>query len=400
MKTQPFIFCFVVLFTSLNSSAQWQKLDAPATYVIDIAGSGNKVCVAYVETSATEILYSADNGDNWTVLNMGAPNSIVKSIEVEGDNIFVGTSSGFYISYDNGSTWNVLDSLGGVSYVDGNKVFLVGPDSIFLSADSGTTWTVVNSGIPNGLAVSSLAVIDNILFAGAETTFLTSGGVLLSADSGFTWIWANNGLFPNVSSLAVIGENLFAGTYGGGGVFASSDTGMNWTPINSGQSWGFIRGLAVNGSNLFAASENDGIFLTKDMGINWTAVNTGLTNTNIHVIAVNDEYIFAKNSDGEIWRRSLSDMISGITDADENKYYEVEIYPNPFNILTTVEFENENKEKHVLTIYNTTGQLVRKIDNIIKGRVKIERKNLNSGLYFFQIMNRTERVGTGKIMIE
>jgi len=76
------------------------------------------------------------------------------------------------------------------------------------------------------------------------------------------------------------------------------------------------------------------------------------------------------------------------------------IYPNPFSHSTTIELENENKEKYTLTIYSTTGQLVREIGNITSKRVKIERKNLKSGLYFFQIMNNTERVGVGKIIVE
>ena len=76
------------------------------------------------------------------------------------------------------------------------------------------------------------------------------------------------------------------------------------------------------------------------------------------------------------------------------------VYPNPFKNSTTIEFKNEKQEKYTLTIYNTTGALVRKIDNITAGKIKIERENLKSGLYFFQLVNNTKRVGTGKIIIE
>ena len=76
------------------------------------------------------------------------------------------------------------------------------------------------------------------------------------------------------------------------------------------------------------------------------------------------------------------------------------VYPNPFNTYTLIEFENYKKEKYILTLYNSTGQLVRQIDNINQGRVKIEKKNLTSGLYFFQLRNDVEIVGTGKIIIE
>ena len=76
------------------------------------------------------------------------------------------------------------------------------------------------------------------------------------------------------------------------------------------------------------------------------------------------------------------------------------IYPNPFSASTTIEFENGKKETHTLAIYDITGQLVRKINNITTGQIKIERENLVSGLYVFQLMNNATRVGKGKIIVE
>lgn len=76
------------------------------------------------------------------------------------------------------------------------------------------------------------------------------------------------------------------------------------------------------------------------------------------------------------------------------------IYPNPFSNFAILEFENSKQEKHTLTLYNSLGQLVRQIDNINEEQVKIEKKNLTSGLYFFQLRNEVETVGTGKIIIE
>jgi len=79
---------------------------------------------------------------------------------------------------------------------------------------------------------------------------------------------------------------------------------------------------------------------------------------------------------------------------------DVLIYPNPFSHSATIEFKNEKKEKYTLTIYHPNGQLVRKIDNITNGTVKIEKENLKSGLYFYQLMNNSKRVGAGKIIVE
>jgi hypothetical protein len=51
-----------------------------------------------------------------------------------------------------------------------------------------------------------------------ENTFAgTDSGVFLSTNNGASWTAVNTGLtYPRVQSLAVLGTNLFAGTYGGG----------------------------------------------------------------------------------------------------------------------------------------------------------------------------------------
>ena len=72
-------------------------------------------------------------------------------------------------------------------------------------------WVQTN-GPYGGSVVRSFAVLGTNLFAG------TFGGVFLSTDNGASWTAVNNGLPPytDVNSLAVLGTNLFAGTRGSG----------------------------------------------------------------------------------------------------------------------------------------------------------------------------------------
>lgn len=76
------------------------------------------------------------------------------------------------------------------------------------------------------------------------------------------------------------------------------------------------------------------------------------------------------------------------------------VYPNPFSDFTTLEFEYLKNKNYALAIYSAIGQLVRTVDDITTGRVKIERKNLASGLYFFQLRNNRQVVAIGKLIIE
>lgn len=76
------------------------------------------------------------------------------------------------------------------------------------------------------------------------------------------------------------------------------------------------------------------------------------------------------------------------------------IYPNPFSQYAKLEFENLKNENNNLLIYNSFGQLVRSIDNIITGQVQIERGELTIGLYLFQLRTDKEIITSGKFIIE
>lgn len=92
----------------------------------------------------------------------------------------------------------------------------------------------------------------------------------------------------------------------------------------------------------------------------------------------------------------------GIVSVFDNSYKTINIktYPNPFNEYATVEFENFKNKEFAMKVINMQGQVVRTFDNITSGQVKIERKNLVGGLYFFQLLSEGKVIATGKLLIE
>ena len=84
---------------------------------------------------------------------------------------------------------------------------------------------------------------------------------------------------------------------------------------------------------------------------------------------------------------------------DNFKTINITTYPNPFNEYATFEFENFKTKEFTLKVINVQGQVVRTIDNITSGQVKIERKNLISGLYFFLLLSERQVIATGKLII-
>jgi L-ascorbate metabolism protein UlaG (beta-lactamase superfamily) len=79
---------------------------------------------------------------------------------------------------------------------------------------------------------------------------------------------------------------------------------------------------------------------------------------------------------------------------------DIKVFPNPSNNITNIEFSNTKNESHTLTIYNINGQEVRKIENITNEAVKVENRNLENGMYFFQLQNNKGIIGEGKFLIE
>lgn len=78
----------------------------------------------------------------------------------------------------------------------------------------------------------------------------------------------------------------------------------------------------------------------------------------------------------------------------------VSIFPNPSNSTATIKFPNPVNENHTLLIYNSSGQTVQKTENITGTEIKVESRDLKSGLYFFQLRKNSGITGQGKFVVE
>src|SRR5215203_3671538 len=67
-----------------------------------------------------------------------------------------------------------------------------------------------------------------------------------------------------------------------------------------------------------------------------------------------------------------------------------ELFPNPFSEFTILKFENPLQETFTLNVMNADGRTVVKYENISGNDIKIEREQLNNGIYFFQLMNENQ----------
>lgn len=159
----------------------------------------------------------------------------------------------------------------------------------FRSSNGDTSWTDASSGL-SSTDVRSFAVIGESLFAGTY-----GGGVFRSTDNGSSWSGVDSGLtMPYVFSLTVGPTTprwLFAGTYGG--VFRSSNNGSSWTKVNSGLTDSIVLSLGIGGENLFAGTCCHGVFRSTDNGDSWTHADSGMGNAEVWCFAVSGTNTFA-----------------------------------------------------------------------------------------------------------
>lgn len=237
--------------------------------------------------------------------------------------------------------------------------------------------------------ILSLIAKDTNIFAG------TSGnGVFLSSNNGSSWTAVNNGLTSSlVSSFALSGNNLFAGT--GEGLFRSPNNGESWTAtglmVNS------VWSLAVSGTNIFAGvyAWDGGVFLTTNNGTSWSAASTGLKNTIVWSFAVSDTYLFAGTEGGGVWRRPLSEMITSVDGPSSmipDHFSLGQNYPNPFNPKTVISYRLSVNSKVGLSVYDILGRVVATLVDEEKPAgaytVTFDASKLSSGIYFYRLQAR------------
>jgi hypothetical protein len=165
------------------------------------------------------VYMSTDSGVSWVRRANGITNNYIISIIAKGSNLYAGSAgSGVYFSSDIGTTWTSagLDSMD-INILDyrGNNLYTGvygGNDGLFLSTDDGANWTDISMGLNSYQRwVHAIAFSGNNIFIGTE-----GEGVLVSNNNGASWRTVNIGLTDSViSSFAVIGNNLFAGTRSG-----------------------------------------------------------------------------------------------------------------------------------------------------------------------------------------
>jgi hypothetical protein len=134
------------------------------------------------------------------------------------------------------------------------------------------------------------------------------------------------------------------------------------------------------------------------------APNTGWHNVLLSFSPINNSKFITIRVVDSITSWNLIDNFSLITTLGINDNADLTFrttnYPNPFSESTWIKFPYITKNAYSLQIIDINGTMV-KAQQIFGQKIKVNRENMNSGIYFYRIINETDgSVLSGKMIIE
>ncbi len=321
---------FAGLYRSTDSGATWVAVNAtglPASRQIRaVYGNGS----ALLLTNDFDAYRSTDNGATWTAAGFtgNLANARTFPLGVLGSTVIAiaaNNANGYahYRSTDFGANWTYLGidngTYNGINAnfqilglgVNGTNLFVLTTAGFYLSTNSGTSFGLITpSGFPAGTGFGSFVVGNGVLYTRTTT------GVYFSVNNGTSWTAMNTGAIVTGATAIAASNTFVAVALNTGNVAVSplppvpaSPTG-NWTSANSGlPANALVRDFVARGNEVFAASSL-GLFKTANNGANWTQVSTGsVTETNFYSISLvgdtlyagSRSFLLASTNGGESW---------------------------------------------------------------------------------------------------
>jgi len=336
------------LYSSSNPTATTPAWTAGANVN---ASNTNGVFSAYFQTSTLAFLgryvtgvdKSTNGGSTWSSSSTGIKglNGSVHILQTSpSGRLFCASNGmkGYFLSIDDGSTWNLINSgsantiLNGFVKLNDGSILGYGPTGAIRTANEGTSWTTQNS----TTALNTVVTSDGInLFSPSSST-----DVLVSTNQGVTWTAKGiTGIGTN-SIQSIVPDNagnLYLNVYN-----PTSSNYEMWK-VNSGNTTaaklgaypgsGYISDIKTVGTNIYVAS-NALIYKSTTGGTSWTTLTVPTVGNvtkiffydDLNIIIQTNLGVYNTNNGGSSWQvtplqdapsATLSDLFFG---ADQSAY--------------------------------------------------------------------------------
>ncbi len=223
------------VFRSTDSGATWTTLNTGLTNLVvnALAINGTDVFAGTYGGGVFRL-----SGTTWTAVNTGISSSArIYSLMVNGSDLWAGgeliinDAHHLFRSSDRGATWvatggtNTSKSATPSEYVysmavNGTTLMAATFDGIYRSTNNGTNWQLLESLPIQGANILSVPTASAFYVSGSSLDGATYG-VSVTTDNGNTWRASSFGL-PGAVPLALSGTTLFAGSVLGGVLSATT----------------------------------------------------------------------------------------------------------------------------------------------------------------------------------
>lgn len=282
------------VFYSPLSSVSWTSAGSGADTVNALTAFRTKI---FAGTPNKGVEIATIGTYSWTITNTGFNNLETYALASRDSTVLVSNEQGVFVckNYILSAVYSVsntgladslhVNALG----INASHVLYAGTanNGVYVSADSGAHWTTANTGLTN-LSVSKLLVTATKIYL-----VTTNGNVFSTLQSNLSWSQNSTGLPSNLVITAVVnaGDSIYIGSPSG---VYTSISGSSWTSAGFTQN---VTSLAVVGGNIFAGTATNGVYKSSLYSQTWTAV-APLPSQAITALGSSEGYILAAYDGG------------------------------------------------------------------------------------------------------
>lgn len=223
----------------------------------------------------------------------------------------------------------------------------------------------------------------------------SKNNIYKSTSEGTNWIKIYSDSSLKMNKMFFISPEIGYLVGDSGKIIKTTNGGLNWLNLNSNTELNLRSLHFITDSIGFIAGDSGLIIKTTNGGINWLKQETGTTDPFSKIFFVNDSIGFAQS--GSYLHKTNIRSPWGVWEIVSN--YKCKIYPNPFDIQTTIEIDIPLKGA-ILSVYNCFGEELKRLKNISNNIITLKRDNLDSGIYFICIRQNGLILMTDKIIIK
>jgi len=387
------------IYRSTNKGNNWQQVNKgyTAAYINDMAfdKKGN------IYATSHGVFRSSDKGYTWEMI--GLENLWITSIAINNNGyIITGNTDdeGIYRSSNEGKSWeNFREGLCGSVFCTNINSLVINKKGVIFAAvgfgqarsfDNGESWESIDSllGETYKIGINS----EGHIFSGGLHSVIRR-----SMDEGNTWSEVHSYeyiLMKKVCGLFFHPYNSIGYAYGKGHyTFKTEDNGSTWNEV---EDFGYSGGFALDSlRNILRVSNSSDILRSSDNGISWEKMDkSGLKQDNYNKIHYNmiavspDGYIYLAAEDAGLYR-SRQPIVSVEEKPKENKLFLSQNYPNPFDNETKITFTLINPAYTRLIITDLLGinkeVLIDGWQSAGEHSISFKTDNYPSGIYFYRL---------------